>query len=102
MAHLVSNGAAIGNPWLGTHTPPRFGKKRHQLLESYDEGEWRLLLKVDSDFSEDADFRWGSPLGKLMFIIKKGDLESRNFYNVWMFLEVPFMFDIFIDAPSLL
>ena len=102
MAHLVSNGVPIGNPWLGTHTPPRFGKKRRQLLESYDEGEWRLLLEVDSGFSEDADFRWGSPLGKLLFIIKKGDLESRNFDNVWMNLDSPAMLAPFLGAPSLL
>lgn len=73
---LVSNGLYAGNA-SGYEDP------RALELEA-NADDWILLLQVDSD--EGIDLMWGD-VGSVYFWIKKADLASRNFDNVWMILQ---------------
>jgi uncharacterized protein YwqG len=46
---------------------------------------WTLLLQVDSD-GENSDMFWGDS-GRIYFWIKKQDLATKNFNNVWLLLQ---------------
>ena len=48
------------------------------------QGEWQLLLQVDSDVR--ADMQWGDA-GRLFFWIRKTDLLQGNFGDVWVMLQ---------------
>jgi uncharacterized protein YwqG len=64
---------------------------RESLLEQWksnDIDEWLLLLQVDSDYSHHflrsrILFNWGDS-GCIYFWIRKDDLKSHNFNDVWM------------------
>jgi uncharacterized protein DUF1963 len=47
-------------------------------------GDWRLLLKLDSD--EKAGMDWGEG-GQLYFMIRRQDLQAKNFKAVWLILD---------------
>ncbi len=49
-----------------------------------DAHDWQLLLQVDSD--DGAGMEWANT-GMLYFWIKRADLASRNFDNVWVVLQ---------------
>ena len=71
-AQLVTNGLYCGD---GTgYRDPRakvLVTKRH---------DWQLLLQVDTD--DNADMMWGDA-GLVYFLIKKDDLATRSFDNIW-------------------
>ncbi len=43
--------------------------------------DWELLLQVDSD--DRADMMWGD-VGRLYFLMRSQDLESREFEKAWL------------------
>lgn len=47
--------------------------------------DWQLLLQIDSD-DAGPGWMWGDS-GKIYFWIKRGDLASRQFENVWLVLQ---------------
>ncbi|MCD4657108.1 MAG: DUF1963 domain-containing protein [Planctomycetes bacterium] len=56
---------------------------KQKQMEDKSRSEWVLLLQLDSD--DDVGFMWGD-CGLLYFWIKKDDLKSGNFDNIWLIL----------------
>jgi uncharacterized protein YwqG len=72
-AQLVTNGLYCGDPT---------GYKRGEELGLYPgSADWELLLQVDSD--DAANMMWGD-VGRIYFLIRRQDLLSRAFENVWL------------------
>lgn len=75
-AQYVSNGIDCGSP-------KGYEQGRRRGLDAGAK-DWQLLLQVDSE--ERLGMMWGD-LGRLYFMIHKGDLRRRQFDNVWAILQ---------------
>jgi uncharacterized protein YwqG len=75
-AQLASNGVYCGDA-KGYHSPE--GKRLAR-----DAADWLLLFQLDSD--DDADMMWGDA-GRLYFWVRRQDVASRDFSNVWLILQ---------------
>jgi uncharacterized protein YwqG len=75
-AQLVSNGIYCGDA-------KGYNEGRKRGLDA-GAADWKLLLQVDSE--ERAGMMWGD-MGRLYFMIHKGDLQHRRFDDVWLILQ---------------